>query len=89
MAISAHDDEIRRDIRRVGQDGVCHVGSPGDEPLEVNVEIMVSQMTSDVGTRRVITFEWFGRPDHDLDGFGAVQKRQCIRNSARRLTRRC
>src|SRR5215472_8286261 len=85
MAISAHDDEIRRDIRRVGQDGVCHIRFPGDDPLAVDVEIMVSQMTCDVGTRRVITFEWFSRHNNELDGFGAVEKWECIRNGTRCL----
>lgn len=85
MAISAHDDEIRRDIHRVGKNGACHVGSLDDNPLEVNVELMTSQMTSDVGVRQLVTFERLSRHDHHLDSFGAVQKRQYIRYRARGL----
>ena len=83
MAISTHDDEIRRDVRCVGHDAVRHVDAPTNDPFEVNLEIMASQMTSDVGVRQVIAFERFGRHGHHLDGFGTVEKWQSIRNRAR------
>ena len=60
--------------------------SPVTIRLKVNVEIVASQMASDVSARQLVTFEWFSRHDHHLDSFGAAQKRQCVGNRARGLT---
>jgi hypothetical protein len=85
MAISAHDDEICRGIRRVGQDRARHVNVASDDPLQFDLQLMARKVLHDVPAGQFVALEALGGHRDDFDGFGAGEEWHGVRNGPRRI----
>ena len=54
MAVAAHDQEIRRVVRGMRQDGAGDVGLGGNDALELHFRPMAREMVGHVGPRQLI-----------------------------------
>src|SRR5215831_13727681 len=82
MAVSAHDDEVGGAIGRVGQHHVADVDIRGDQPLDLDIEIVAGEMFAKIGSGQFIHFAASARYHNDFDKLSALKEGQRIRDGA-------
>src|SRR6516164_9410277 len=66
MPVSAHYDEIRRHICRVGQDSVWNIQIGGYDALDFDFQAMAGEMVCDVSAGNFVTLD-IGPDGHHFD----------------------
>src|SRR5262245_24404742 len=76
MAVSAHDDEVGGTVGRVGQHHVADVDIRGDQPLDLDIEIVAGEMFAKIGSGQFVHFAASARYHNDFDKLSALKEGQ-------------